>query len=202
MALWTHSLRSLLAAAIVSLALLIPAFADAGLLVASAQDCDTQAFSQPFLPWADVAQYTLQPGGDFENGPWRGGKLAGENEPFYVGSSSDKRSLSLSEGDSAVSPSTCVGIEHPDMRFFGKSAGLTSSLRVDVLFEDSTGTVRSLPIGTLAGTGDWTLSPTYVIGANLLPLLPGSKTAVAFRFTAVSGDWQIDDVYVDPFTRW
>jgi hypothetical protein len=41
-----------------------------------------------------------------------------------------------------------------------------------------------------------------VIGANLLPLLPGSKTAVAFRFTAVSGDWQIDDVYVDPFTRW
>jgi hypothetical protein len=36
--------------------------------------------------------------------------------------------------------------------------------------------------------------------ANLLPLLPGSRTAVAFRFTPYGdgGDWTIDDVYVDP----
>jgi hypothetical protein len=40
------------------------------------------------------------------------------------------------------------------------------------------------------------------IVANLLPLLPGSKTPVSFRLTALSGSWTIDDFYVDPFTRW
>jgi hypothetical protein len=39
------------------------------------------------------------------------------------------------------------------------------------------------------------------IGVNLLPLLPGNYTAVAFRFRASGGDWQIDDVYVDPYCR-
>ena len=35
---------------------------------------------------------------------------------------------------------------------------------------------------------------------NLLPLLPGDMTPVEFRFTPLlGGDWQIDDVYVDPF---
>ena len=28
--------------------------------------------------------------------------------------------------------------------------------------------------------------------------LPGGTITVAFRFTALSGAWQIDDVYVDP----
>jgi hypothetical protein len=38
---------------------------------------------------------------------------------------------------------------------------------------------------------------------SLLPLLPGSNTAVAFKFTPVGlgGSWQIDDVYVDPWNR-
>jgi hypothetical protein len=38
--------------------------------------------------------------------------------------------------------------------------------------------------------------------ANLLPLLPGAHTPVAFRFTPqLGGEWAIDDVYVDPFQR-
>ena len=38
--------------------------------------------------------------------------------------------------------------------------------------------------------------------ANLLPLLPGAHTPVAFRFTPLlGGEWSIDDVYVDPFQR-
>jgi hypothetical protein len=36
------------------------------------------------------------------------------------------------------------------------------------------------------------------IVVNLLPLLPGDHTAVAFRFST-AGNWQIDDVYVDPY---
>jgi hypothetical protein len=36
---------------------------------------------------------------------------------------------------------------------------------------------------------------------NLLPLLPGEHTPIAFRFTAVGGDWSVDDVWVDPYGR-
>jgi hypothetical protein len=39
------------------------------------------------------------------------------------------------------------------------------------------------------------------IGVNLLPLFPGEKTPVAFRLTAVSGDFQIDDTFVDPWSQ-
>jgi hypothetical protein len=38
---------------------------------------------------------------------------------------------------------------------------------------------------------------------NLLPLLPGDYTPVAFEFTpqGYGGNWRIDDVYVDPRSR-
>jgi len=98
----------------------------------------------------------------------------------------------------------CVGIENPTLRVFAHrfSGPLTSALRVDVLFEDATGAVRSLTIGGMGGAGAslWQLSPQMVVTANLLPLLPGNHTPVAFRFTALGGGtWQVDDLYVDPF---
>lgn len=195
-------IKWLLATAAAAVALLAPSTASAGLLAADGVDCDSQSFSQPFLPWADVAQYTLQPGGDFEQGrPWSGGSVVAGNEPFYVGRASDGRSLALAAGESTVSPAICVGIEHPTIRFFGKGSNL-GSLRVDVIFTDGGGDERSLTIGVLGGSGDWALSPTYVIGANMLPLLPGGKTPVAFRVTATGGNWRIDDFYVDPYSRW
>ncbi len=196
-------LKSRLAAGAAALALIGPASASAGVLVASATDCATQTFSQPFLPFGDVASYTLDPGGDFESGPaWSGGTIVSGNEPYNVGSASDSHSLALSAGQQTVSPSICVSVNYPDIRLFAKGDSSLAQLNVEVLYEDAGGNVQSLPIGTLAGTGSWTLTPPYVIGANLLPLLPGNNTAVAFRFTAASGNWQLDDVYVDPYTRW
>jgi hypothetical protein len=61
----TRSLRSIVVAAAAAGALLVPAGASAGPLVASAPDCSAQALSQPFTPWADVASYTLNDGGAF-----------------------------------------------------------------------------------------------------------------------------------------
>jgi hypothetical protein len=196
--------KSFLVAGAAVAALAAPSAANAGVLVADATSCASQTFSQPFLPWADPASYTLHPGGDFEGGPqkWDGGSVVSGNEPWSVGSSSDSRSLNLSGGSASVSPSICVGIEHPDIRFFAKGSSPAATLRVEVMFEDAAGNVQSAPIGTVAGTGDWALTPPFAIVANLLPLLPGSHTAVAFRLTAVSGCWKIDDFYVDPFTRW
>ena len=79
----------------------------------------------------------------------------------------------------------------------------TRELRVDVLYEDATGATQSLTIGRVLGGAEW--SPTLVmpVVANLLALVPGERTAVAFRFTAEGtvASWRIDDVYVDPYSK-
>jgi hypothetical protein len=85
---------------------------------------------------------------------------------------------------------------------------------VDVLFEDPVGTSCSasggilssgdiclLTIGLLTGSSRWDPTIPVPVVANLLPLLPDNRTAVAFRFSPqdAAGDWRIDDVYVDPY---
>ena len=198
-------IKGLTAVAAGMLAMALPNAASAGVLVADAPNCDTQILSQPFLPWADIASYTLDNGGSFENGTpgWslNGASVAGGNEPFNVGSSSDSHSLSIPGGASATSSTVCVGIEHPDIRFFAKASNPAAHLNVEVLFEDAGGNVLSAPIGLVTGNNGWALTPTYPIIANLLPLLPGSHTPVAFRFTASGGSFRIDDLYVDPYMR-
>jgi hypothetical protein len=181
--------------------------ANAGVLVASAASCDAQNFEQPFLPWADVASYVLAPAGTFEcaNASWSlsgGAAVTDGNETYSVHGAGEAQSLSLPAGSSATSGAMCVGIEHPTLRIFTRNTGSpTSKLNVEVLFEDATGAVRSLPIGTLTGSASWQPSVLMPVVANLLPLLPGERTAVEFRFSAGSdgGAWQIDDVYVDPY---
>jgi hypothetical protein len=188
------------------LALTIPASASAGVLVSDAPSCDTQTFAQPFLPWADPASYTLDPGGSFEPGQpaWSlsGAKVVAGNEPENVTSADDARSLDIGSGGAAVSPPICVGIEHPDLRFFARASNPSATLKVEVLFEDAAGNVRALQIGAVTGNTGWAPTAMYPLVANLLPLLPGSHTAVSFRFTASGGCFRIDDVYVDPYSRW
>jgi hypothetical protein len=181
--------------------------ARAGLLVSSATSCDSQTIEHPFTNWGDVASYVLAPGGAIEGrvAGWSlgsGALVVAGNEPWYVHGAGDSTSLLLNAGASSTTGSMCVGIEHPDIRFFARNnAGLSSSLKVEVLFEDASGNVQSLTIGTVTGGDGWGVTPVYPIVANLLPLLPGSHTAVAFRFTAQGGPWQIDDVYVDPWRK-
>jgi hypothetical protein len=184
--------------------------AQAGLLVKTATDCSTQQFSNPFARFGDNANYTPVPGGSFESGApaWTlagGAKLVSGNESYNVRSSADTRSLYLPAGATATSPSMCVGLEHPTIRWFDKQASLlnlTGSMTVEVLFEDSLGQTLSLPIGAGVLNSNWQPSLPGVVTANLLPLLPGQKTAVAFRFRAVTGNWWVDDAYVDPYRSW
>ena len=68
-----------------------------------------------------------------------------------------------------------------------------------VLFEDAFGNVQSSPMGAVTAGGSWAASAPLPIVVNLLPLLPGSRTAVAFKFSASGGSFQVDDVYVDPY---
>jgi hypothetical protein len=193
-------------------ALLLAAPANAGLLVKSAADCPDQAVENPFVAWGDTADYVSVPGGAFEGeGPdWSTSGSAASvdgNEPWTVRSDEDSTSLNLASGSSATSGSLCVGVEHPTLRFFARSKGsalqqLLSAMTVEVLFQDLLGVTRSLPIGVIKSPTGWNPTPVYLVVANLLPLFPGEKTPVAFRFKPVGGaSWQIDDVYVDPKSR-
>src|SRR4051794_14138151 len=193
----------------VTAALAAPA-ANAGLLVSTAESCDTQQFSTPFKAWGDGGTYTPVPGGSFEAGQkaWTlsgGARVVSGNEPYKVRKSSDSASLYIPAGGVATSPSMCVGLSEPTIRWFQKQSssllGLTGAMTVSVLTETSTGLVTETPVGAgLLGTS-WSPSLTGVLVTNLLPLLPNSKTAVAFRFRAVTGAWNVDDVYVDPYQR-
>jgi hypothetical protein len=209
---WLSTRRTLLATVATALtATLAPATANAGILVntESAKNCTTQVLEQPFKRWLDYFSYTLVPGGNFESGApaWTlsKAKVVSGNETFYVRSAKDSRSLSLGASGVATSRPVCVGLEHPTLRFFARNSGLlTSTLSVEVLFETSLGAVVSAPIGVVTAlTTKWQPTLPLPTVANLLPLLPNEKTAVAFRFRAIGlgGNWQIDDVFVDPRKR-
>jgi hypothetical protein len=199
-------MRRALLAAITAVAMTgaIAAPANAGILTASAKDCGDESLSQPFAGFGDRAQYKIVPGGSFEGAltDWtlRGGaKVVAGNEPWKVGGSNHGKSLVLPAGSSAITAPTCVGLAEPTLRFFAKkNRGLLSTLAVSVYVKTSLGLVVPVPVGVVLGNGQWKATSPMLIVANLLPLLPGDRTPVAFQFTPLLGDWQIDDVYVDP----
>ena len=184
--------------------------ANAGVLVSSAPSCADQKLSKPFTPWLDFANYTPLLGGSFE-GLTRGWSLGGArvvagNETFKVGGPRHAKSLRIPAGKAVTSPAICVGLAHPTIRFFAKrhtggSANL-STMRVDVLFENNLGILNTLPIGDVTASANWQPTLPMTVVANLLALLPGERTPIAFRFTPMlGGEWSIDDVYVDPYAR-
>lgn len=155
---------------------------------------------RPFLRWADVANYVLVTGGDFEGtSSWagsRGVKAVSGNEPWKVRSANDTKSLSIPAGGSVTTGSVCAGLGEPTLRFFGAGGGL---LKVEVLYRTLLGETSHTV--ALVGSTGW--SPTLPLPflANVLGLtsVEGLTTTVRFRFTALGSAWQLDDVYVDPW---
>ena len=172
---------------------------------AIAADCPpVSALDRPFLPFADVAQYYLAPGGDFEHGAWDGGASVAGNEPFQV-TPGGRRSLAIAAPASATSPTLCIGVDHPTIRFFARrtSGPALALLGVDVVFTDPLGVERRAPLVPVTSplSHDWVLTLPTPILANVLAL-PGPTADVHFVFTPTAGStWQIDDVYVDPYQR-
>jgi hypothetical protein len=192
-------LRRSFLVALLGVMLLAPgARADSLLDGVTSADC-YQDTSRPFAPWGDSALYFLAPNGDFSDGTagWQGGEAVADNSPLSGGGA-----LRLADGDRATSPGVCVGLDTPTMRFLARNAGDPGGeLDVDVRFETLLGLTLTLPIGSVSSGGAWAPSPTLPITVNLLGVLGGSHTPVAFRFRADGGDWLIDDVYVDPYGK-
>jgi hypothetical protein len=73
-------------------------------------------------------------------------------------------------------------------------------MSVEVLFPGLSGDVQSLPVAVIPGTSSWqpTLPLPFLVNVTAA-LSPDGTVPLAFRFTALSGSWQVDDVYVDPY---
>jgi hypothetical protein len=158
--------------------------------------CNGAALSQPFAPWLDPAWYELAPGGDFEQSTWTlsaGAHLVSGSEPYEATGSLGSSSLELPAGSSAESPTTCVDAAYPSVRFF--IAG-TGSVIVSVV----AGGI-AIPAGiAIAGPG-WQPTPVMLTSAAVLAALYDGVAPVSLRIQALTGDPQVDDVYVDPWCR-
>ena len=191
---------------LIALALAALTAAPAG---AGGKSCAARQVTQPFTQWLDLSRYFLAPGGDFESGGgWTlggGAKIVAGNESFYVHSPSDGRSLSLGSSGWARTSSMCVDSDELTMRFFARNTGsVLSTLTVEARIQTTllgVTTQTTLPVTVVPGvTQTWAPSLPVVFALSLNQLL-GGTTSIDFRFTVVGGggNWQIDDVYVDPF---
>jgi hypothetical protein len=162
--------------------------------------------AQTFLPWNDHGYYFLAPGGSFEDRQsLQGWSLTGrthfvkENETSFVGSASDGQSLVLYSGSSVTTSALCVTIHTPSFRFFLRNLGQTGSLDVSINYTDANGAAQSAQLGSLPAGSSWSLSDEMKFTNFLAPLVGNQdQTSVSFTFRPNGGDFQIDDLYVDP----
>jgi len=177
--------------------------ADAGLLgTGSASYCDPYS-SQAFQAWGDQSSYMLMPGGSFEDGTpsWKlsgGAKVVSGNEPYFIHSKSDRRSLYMPAGSSATTPTMCFAAGDWHLRFVGVSPSKSSTLRVTVTVNSLLGVLSVLDGGTVSSDGTWKPSPKVgLLLTNVGGLL--TTKAISIRLTATNGTSQLDDAYLDPF---
>jgi hypothetical protein len=176
---------------------------------ASAQACSYTGAEQVFSPWGDSSSYVLAPNGGFEAGGFGwglsgGAKTVEGNESFYLNDSGDSRSLELPAGSSAISSPVCMSIDTPSFRLLARNTGNTSSgLRVEAVYP-LLGLIRTKTVSTVYGDSDWVpsqkMSTVLTLSTIVGTLIP---SAVQIRITPVGsgGNWQVDDLYVDPFAR-
>lgn len=158
--------------------------------------CNGAALSQPFAPWGDPSWYELAPGGDFENSSWTltgGAQRVTGSPPYAVTGSLDSWSLDLPAGSSAQSPTTCVDAAYPSLRFFVAGIGTVAVSMVVGNLE--------IPAGIAVAASGWMPTPVMLTSSAVPAALSGGVTQVSVRITALTGDPQIDDVYVDPWCR-
>jgi hypothetical protein len=191
------------AGALATLALLLAA----PVAAQASAGCADQPSSTPFAPWGDDASYVLAPDGGFENAAsgWSlddGAAVQDGNQDTQAAAGGDQSSLALPAGSEATTPPICIDIAHPTIRFFARNTGSPSSaLGVSVVYRGLLGIPLTLPIGTVGAGSDWAPSDQVPVLVNLLTLLHSSNVQLQFTPLDGGGDWSIDDVYVDPYSK-
>lgn len=175
----------------------------------SAQACPSAGAEPVFSPWGDKRNYVLAPNGGFESGTtgWSlagGAKVVDGNESYYLHESSDSKSLSLPARSSAGSPPICMAIDTPVFRFMVRNSGdPASKLRIEARYK-LLGLLRTNVVSDIVAGPAW--SPSRPISTVLgLSTIVGTliPSAIEIRLTPLDtqGDWQVDDLFIDPFRR-
>jgi len=180
-------------------ALCAPAALASGSLLGLNNNCGST--SQPFAAFGDYRSYTFGANGGLESGStgWSlgGGEIVKGNESFFVHSASDRYSLGLSPGDSALSPNLCMGTTSTVTRFFVRS-GDGGRVRVQVVLRGLLGQVLGIvQISDISPGSSWSPGPAILNLDSLLGLV--GVSSIQLKFTELSGNTQVDDVYVDPW---
>jgi hypothetical protein len=175
----------------------------------SAQACSYTGAKQVFSQWGDQHSYVLAPDGGFENGGagWslkNGAGVVAGNESYYINGATDSKALSLPAGSSVASPPICMSLDTPMFRMMARNTGDPSSrLRVEAVYS-LLGLVRTNVVSTVTAGSSWAPAQqmSTVLGLSTIvgTLLPSS---IQVRITPLDtkGQWQVDDLHVDPFAR-
>jgi hypothetical protein len=173
---------------------------------AATTSCNDEALEQVFAPLGDTDWYFLAPDGSVEGGGigWRfsgGAQVVLGTDPFGLAGEGDHRSLSLPRGASATSAPFCIRPDARTVRWVQRGAP-TGTLLVEVEHLDEDAATPGRTLDLVRGRGDWRPSPEVNI-----PLIgTGSQrdgfAIVALKFTALTGDWSIDDLFVDPKAKY
>jgi hypothetical protein len=185
--------------ALLAAGLSVPAASAGGSLLGLNNDCGST--SKPFAQFGDYRNYTFGANGGLESGGtgWSlsGARVVSGNESFYVHSTADRNSLSLPAGSSAYTPKLCIGTTSTIMRFFVKSND-NGSVRVEVVLRGLLGQVLGIfQVSKLSPGASWQPGPGILNLDSLLGLL--GVSSVQLKFTTLSGNVQVDDIYVDPW---
>ena len=161
--------------------------------------------SQTFAQFGDDNHYYAVPNNGLENGSagWilgSGASVGAGNEPWYVGGFGT-HSLALAPGASAYSPATCINLLDPHIRAFAHSNGADNALRVQVLFYGRTGNLLGvLNVADQQPDAFSTWQPTGDVSSLLAVPLATTSFRVRFTSLAARGTWQVDDLFVDPWS--
>ena len=202
------SFKRLLAPAVLAAALAAAApAANAGLIsgIGNLVVPTCGAASQPFAQFGDDNSYYAVPNNGLENGAtgWSmgsGASVGFGNEPWFAGGWGS-HSLVLAPGATAYSPAACISLLDPHIRAFARSNSADDALRIQVVFYGLTGNLLGvLNVADQQADGFSAWQPTGDVSSLLAAPIATTSFRVRFTSLAARGTWQVDDLFVDPWS--
>lgn len=170
-------------------------------LPAAAAACtiSTSNETQPFAAYGDSSWYTLAPGGSFVSGA-PGWTLT--NASIQNGGSGFPSALTIAPNGVATTPPICVSSATPSFRFWARQAGGSfADVTVNVLWTNN-GQAQDNTAGAYQPWSSWSPGASINLG-SMLPTQSGATFSVKLQFVPAytGGSVQIDELYVDPYSR-
>ncbi|MDO9398999.1 MAG: hypothetical protein Q7T71_20830 [Herbiconiux sp.] len=186
------------------------------LAAASTGSCPDQPTTKAFAKWGDDADYSLVPGGNFENGSsgwsFTNAKIGTGNETAGVLGGLKSVAMGnnwfVSAPSVLTSPPICVSDAHPYFRYLLKANGPVGLMATFIKYENAAGNIVQQQVQSKVSTnlmpGKWKPSELNPLSINL-DLAAGETTQVRLVFvtpgSVLGAGYNVDNVLVDPYRR-